>query len=266
MADFRIGTSAFTATGWPGSFYPKGMKASEYLTYYATRFSTVEIDSTFYRPPSRSTVLGWADKTRDGFLIASKVPGAITHEKCLENCEDDIGCFVSTMELLGNDKLGPMLLQFPYFNKKAFKTGDDFLARLKPFLKQLPKDHRFAIEIRNKNWLNEEFAELLRKHNVALVLQDQIWMPLPHAMNFDYFTADFTYVRLLGDRKGIEKETKVCDKVIVNRSKELRSWVDVCEKAVKRGVSTYVYVNNHYAGHAPATVEQFLKLWDAKRK
>jgi uncharacterized protein YecE (DUF72 family) len=265
MTELRIGTSAFTAAGWPSSFYPDGMKPAEYLTYYATRYSTVEIDSTFYRTPSRSSVTGWANKTPEGFLIAAKVPQSITHDKVLKDCESELHEFISTMELLG-DKLGPLLFQFAYFNKTVFKTGEEFLNRLKPILKQLPKEYKFAIEIRNKTWLNEKFADLLRAHNVALALQDQLWMPLPDAMPFDYITADFTYVRLLGDRKGIEKETKVWDKVIVNRSKELRSWVDVCARAVKRGVSTYMYVNNHYAGHAPATVEQFLKLWDAKRK
>jgi uncharacterized protein YecE (DUF72 family) len=262
MTDLRVGTSAFTAAGWQGSFYPEGMKPAEYLTHYATRFSTVEIDSTFYRSPSRSTVTGWAAKTPEGFLIAAKVPQVITHEKCLKDCQAELGEFVSSMELLG-DKLGPMLLQFGYFNKIFFKTGEDFLNRLVPFLNQLPKSYKFALEIRNKNWLIEEFADLLRKYNVALVLQDQIWMPLPHAMNFDYITADFTYVRLLGDRKGIEKETKVWDKLIVNRSKELRNWVNVCERTVKRGASTFVYINNHYSGCGFRTAEQFETLWNA---
>jgi uncharacterized protein YecE (DUF72 family) len=260
MTEFRIGTSAFTATGWPGTFYPEGMKPADYLTYYSTKFDTVEIDATFYRTPSARTVEGWRAKTPPTFLIAAKVTQEITHEKCLEDCEEDLSQFIDTMSILG-DRLGPLLLQFPYFNRDAFKTGDEFLARLKPFLKKLPKKHRFAIEIRNKDWLNAKFADLLREFNVALVLQDQLWMPLPAAMAFDYLTADFTYVRLLGDRKGIEKETKVWDKVIVDRKKELRSWVDVCQTAVKRGVSTYVYVNNHYAGHAPASVAQYLKLW-----
>ncbi len=80
---------------------------------------------------------------------------------------------------------------------------------------------------------------------------------------FDPITADFTCVRLLGDRKGIEQQTKIWDKVIVDRSTELMSWVNVCQRAVRRGVSTYVYVNNHYAGFASATVEQFQKLWKA---
>jgi uncharacterized protein YecE (DUF72 family) len=261
MSEFRIGTSAFTAAGWPGSFYPDGIKPADYLTYYATKFSTVEIDSTFYRTPARKTVQDWADKTPKGFLVAAKVPQLITHERCLTDCETEFGDFIDTMALL-DDKLGPLLLQFPYFNKEDFKTGDEFLARLKPFLKKLPKKYRFAIEIRNKNWLNAQFADLLREAGVALVLQDQSWMPLPSGMPFDYLTADFTYVRLLGDRKGIEKETKVWDKVIVNRSKELHSWVDVCHASMKRGVSTYVYVNNHYSGHAPKTVADFLKLWN----
>jgi uncharacterized protein YecE (DUF72 family) len=262
MTEFRIGTSSFTAAGWETSFYPPGMKAADYLTYYATKFNTVEIDATFYRAPSEKTVLGWADKTPDGFLIAAKVPQQITHEKCLLGCENEFAEFMDTMYLLG-DKLGPLLLQFPYFGRDAL-SGNDFMARLKPFLKTLPPRFRFAIEIRNKAWLTVQFADLLREHGVALVLQDQGWMPLPDAMRFDYLTADFTYVRLLGDRKEIERQTKTWDKVIVDRSKELHSWVDVCEQTIRRGVSTFVYVNNHYSGYAPTTVADFLKLWNVK--
>jgi uncharacterized protein YecE (DUF72 family) len=261
MTDFRIGTSSFTAAGWEGSFYPKGMKPAEYLTYYATKFDTVEIDSTFYRAPTPTIVNGWANKTPKGFLIAAKVPQVVTHEKCMEDCDKEFSEFISTMDLLGGEKLGPLLLQFPFFSRDAFATGDDFLARLKPFLEKLPRGYQFAIEIRNKNWLDERFADALRERNVALVLQDRAWMPMPGAMKFDFITATFTYVRLLGDRKAIEQQTKVWDKVVVDRTRELHSWVDVCHQIVQRGVSTYVYVNNHYAGHAPATVDQFLKLW-----
>jgi uncharacterized protein YecE (DUF72 family) len=263
MADIKVGTSAFTAAGWVGSFYPEGMNPREFLTYYATRFSTVEIDSTFYRTPSPATVKGWAAKTPEGFLIGAKVPQVITHEKCLVDCQAELTEFVSTMDLLGH-KLGPMLLQFPYFNKESFKTGDEFLARLKPFLEQLPKGYRFALEIRNKNWLNEKFADLLRQHNVALALQDQAWMPPPDAMNVDYITADFAYIRLLGDRKGIEKLTKTWDKVVVDRSKDVPRWIAHCQRIVKRGISIFVYINNHYSGSGFKTAEQFEKLWNAR--
>src|SRR6266850_8575754 len=74
MADIRIGTSAFTAAGWVGSFYPKGMKSTEYLSFYATKFDAVELDNTFYATPAVSTVKGWYAKTPPGFLFGAKVP------------------------------------------------------------------------------------------------------------------------------------------------------------------------------------------------
>jgi uncharacterized protein YecE (DUF72 family) len=79
----RLGTSAFTAAGWEGTFYPEGLPEREYLTYYAQHFDTVEVDSTFYRTPSKSTVQAWAQKTPEGFLFAAKIPQIITHEKVL---------------------------------------------------------------------------------------------------------------------------------------------------------------------------------------
>jgi uncharacterized protein YecE (DUF72 family) len=262
MSKLQIGTSAFTAAGWDGAFYPAGMKPADYLTYYATKFHTVEVDSTFYRTPSVATVNGWARKVPAGFLLAAKVPQVITHEKVLRDCETDLKSFLETMDLMG-EKLGPLLFQFGYFNKTAFKSDKEFLARLEPFLKKLPQGYKFALEIRNQQWLTAEFFDLLREHKVAYALIDQAWMPRVSEIfeKFDPITADFAYIRLLGDRKGIEQKTKIWDKVIVDRSKELMSWVNVCQRTVRRGVTTYVYVNNHYAGFAPATVEQFLKLW-----
>src|SRR5882757_2687582 len=147
--EIHVGTSAFTATGWEDSFYPKGMKPADYLSHYATKFDTVELDNTFYRTPAISTVQGWNAKTPPGFIFAAKVPQVITHEKVLVDCEDDLNHFLKTMDALG-DKLGPLLFQFGYFNKSKFKSGVEFLALLKPFLKKLPKDYKFAIEIRNK--------------------------------------------------------------------------------------------------------------------
>jgi uncharacterized protein YecE (DUF72 family) len=263
-AEIRLGTSAFTAAGWEQAFYPPGMKAADYLSYYATKFNTVEVDSTFYRTPSVATVNGWERKTPKGFTLAAKIPQTITHEKILQDCDEDLKYFLETMDLMG-DKLGPLVFQFGYFNKKAFKSGDEFLARLGPFLKKLPTGYKFALEIRNKQWLTAEFFDLLRENKVAYALIDQSWMPTASEIfeKFDPITADFTYIRLLGDRKGIELKTKVWDKVIVDRSKELMSWVNVCQRTIKRGVSTYVYVNNHYAGFAPGTIEQFQKLWKA---
>src|SRR5690348_17640543 len=105
----HLGTSSFTAAGWQGSFYPAGIKPADFLSYYATRFDSVELDNTFYRAPSRDVVEGWARKTPEGFVFAAKIPKVITHEKMLVDCDAEFKEFVETMDSLG-DKLGPLLL------------------------------------------------------------------------------------------------------------------------------------------------------------
>jgi uncharacterized protein YecE (DUF72 family) len=209
-----------------------------------------------------ATVQGWRDKTPNGFVFAAKVPQIITHEKVLVDCDDEFNQFVLTIDLLG-EKLGPLLFQFGYFNQKAFIGVNDFLARLVPFLKKLPKDHKFAVEIRNKSWLVPQFLEALRERGVALALIDQAWMPRPlqYFEKFDPITADFTYVRWLGDRKEIERQTRVWDKIIVDRHAELSDWANILEKVHRRKIQIYAYANNHYAGYGPATVEMFRNLW-----
>jgi len=261
----RLGTSAFTAAGWPGTFYPEGLPPAEYLSYYAQHFDTVEVDSTYYRIPTLSTTRGWAAKTPKNFLFALKMTSTITHEKVLVDCEDEFKRFLAAADAL-DEKLGPLLFQFPYFNKKAFATVDEFLARLAPFLKKLPKGYRFAVETRNKNWLVPKFVELLRERGVALALIDHPWMPRPKEIlaKLDPITADFTYIRWLGDRNGIEEQTKTWDKTIVDRRKELVEWVETCRKINQRSVDIFAFANNHYAGHAPDTIRQFFELWRKK--
>lgn len=114
------------------------------------------------------------------------------------------------------------------------------------FLGRLPKAHKFAIEIRNKYWLTAGFFKLLRDHNVACALTDQSWMPTPNEIfaKVDPLTADFTYIRWLGDHKGIEQVTKVWNRIVVDRTAEMTSRVDVCKKIQPRGVTIYGYFNS----------------------
>jgi uncharacterized protein YecE (DUF72 family) len=264
-----LGTSAFTASGWPGSFYPGGMKSSDYLAYYASRFRTVEIDSTYYGTPSSSTVTGWYEKTPSDFIFAAKVPQIVTHEKVLKDCEAEFDEFVGRMELL-SEKLGPLLFQFPHFNKYEFNGPGEFLHRLRLFLKRAAETHgrKFVVEIRNKTWLDKGFADLLRENNVALALTDTSFMPRPWEFEekFDLVTADFAYVRWLGDRKGIEKITRVWDTTVVDRTGDLKSWVDIFKSMVanKKVLKLFAFANNHYAGNGPATVKLFWDLWEKK--
>lgn len=261
-AEIRLGTSSFTAPGWEGTFYPAGMKRAEYLSYYATQFDAVEVDSTFYGTPAISTVQGWYAKTPPGFLFAAKVPQVITHEKVLVDCDEDFQLFLKAMDVLG-EKLGPLLLQFGYFNQSRFASVNDFLAVLVPFLKKIPSGYRFAVEIRNKHWLAPPLLDALRERNVALALIDQSWMPNPRQSfdRCDPITADFAYVRWLGDRKEIEEKTKTWNRIVVNRTAELGDWVDVLKKVSERRIQILAFANNHYAGFGPGTLEEFRSLW-----
>jgi len=258
-----LGTSSFTAIGWQGSFYPKTMRPADYLAFYAEQFHTVEVDSTFYACPSARTVENWNARTHDGFVFSVKVPQTITHDKVLVGCDAEFLEFMETMDILG-PKLGPIVFQFPFFSRSIFPDRHAFTDRLVPFLKKLPANHKFGIEIRNREWLNAEFANLLRVHQIALVLQDRSWMPNPLELQFDPITAGWTYIRWLGDRKQIEAQTMTWDKAVVDRTAELSSWVDFCYQIMKRGVLVYAYANNHFQGHGPATIEQFQNLWHEK--
>lgn len=262
-----LGTSSFTATGWRGSFYPQGMRPRDFLSYYASKFQAVEIDSTFYGTPSASTVARWNEKTPLDFIFAVKVPQVITHEKMLVDCASEFEEFVKTMDILG-PKLGPIIFQFPAFDRWKFPKQESFFAVLAPFLKKLPAGHKFVVEIRNKNWLDGRFAEMLRAHNIALALTDTSFVPRPWEMKekFDLVTADFGYVRWLGDRHGIEKITQTWDKTIVDRKDDLTNWVTVLKELVlnKKIRQLFAFANNHYAGHGPATVKQFFDLWEKK--
>jgi uncharacterized protein YecE (DUF72 family) len=115
--------------------------------------------------------------------------------------------------------------------------------------------------------MDTRLADVLRSRNVALALVDHVWMPRPAEVfeRLDPVIADFAYIRWLGDRKGIEKRTKTWDKTIVDRSAELREWVEVCNKIAGRGVPIFAYANNQYAGNGPAMAREFEAVWKAQR-
>ncbi len=261
-----LGTSAFTAAGWQGSFYPPGMRPQEFLTHYATKFRTVEVDSTFYGTPSESTVIAWNEKTPSDFVFAAKVPQVITHEKVLVDCDAEFDEFIGRMKLLGK-KLGPLVFQFPHFDKFQFKTINEFLPRLRLFLQRLRDiPLKFVIEIRNSSWLDARFADVLREYGVALALTDTSFLPRPWEMKekFDMVTADFVYVRWLGNRKEIGKATTTWDKTIVDRTDDMKNWVELFRRFMRRDLKVYAYANNHYAGNGPGTVRLFWEIFNRK--
>jgi uncharacterized protein YecE (DUF72 family) len=258
-----VGTVSWSKQDWVGSFYPADLKASQFLETYSHNFRTVEIDSTFYSVPGRSIVAGWRDRTPPGFVFATKIPRVITHQKILRDCRDELSGFLTVMEPLG-DKLGPLLLQFPYFNRTAFASREQFEKLLRPFLRSLPKEFRFAIEIRNKNWISWDFLELLREHSVGFVLLAQAWMPSIDtlAKALDLVTGDFCYVRFMGDRKALESKMERFDKVIEDKTDEMKIWAGELKKIAGNGTRTYTYFSNYYAGYGPGSAKLFEDLWE----
>ncbi len=274
----RVGCSSFSSAEWVGPFYPPGTPPGEFLRHYATRFPTVEVDATFYAMPSRRTVEGWNEKTPPGFVLAAKVPQSITHEKGLVGCEDDVKRFADTMSIMG-EKLGPLVLQFAYVAKgkdaEEYRTGDGFRKRLAPFLASVPRGPRFAVEVRNATWLGPDLLAILKDHGVALVVSDYFTMPDLAKMErqgLDLLTADFSFVRFIGDRKRIEAKMdevkpkgreRAFDELVVDRRPEMERWVPALKRLASRANDVYVYFNNHYAGFGPGSARLFDETWRA---
>lgn len=272
-APVRFGCSSFSSDDWVGPFYPAGTRPGDYLRYYARQFDTVEIDATYYAIPRASVVDGWFEKTDEGFLVAAKFPRSIVHAgrgaapdagKLLvpEETYHERDQFLEVMARL-RGRLGPLVLQFPYFSRNAFASAGPFMQRLERFLTDLPADFDYAVEVRNRQWFTPELAHLLRGHSVSMVLVDQAWMPHADEIldRFDPVTGPQCYIRLLGDRKEIEAITDTWSEEVIDRRERLQRWVAVLHRMVQRQVPSLVYVNNHYAGHAPATVRKLQSMF-----
>ena len=163
-----LGTSGWSYKEWIGPFYSKEDKSL--LRTYTKVFKTVEIDSTFYRYPTKGAVMGWAKYSPEGFVFTAKLPQLITHEKLLDlgqGVEEDLQKFLELMEPLWlGGKLGCLLIQLP--PKFDYRPKE-----LEDFFKILPTHVKFAIEFRNRAWMRPETWPLLTKYNVAYVIVDE---------------------------------------------------------------------------------------------
>jgi uncharacterized protein YecE (DUF72 family) len=256
----RIGTSGWSYADWVGSFYPQGTRPADYLSRYAEHFDIVEVDRTYYRTPSPAMVRGWADKTPDDFRFALKMVRTVTHEKVLLDCQAECDEFLKAVRPLG-PKLHSILLQFGYFNKNAFAGLEPFLERLESFLEKFRPPCPVAVEIRNKWWLKPEFFDFLARHDVAFAACDHVWMPPLERVLAEHnvATGRFLYLRLIGDRKGMEEITTRWDREVVDRSDRLESLAAALGR-LPADKEIAAFINNHYAGHAPATCRRLRRL------
>ena len=179
----HVGTSGYNYPEWRGTFYPDKLPASKMLAYYVERFTTVEINATFYRMPSAKTVAGWGAAAPAGFTYVLKAPQRITHFSRLRGVDEPLRYFCDAARTLG-DKLGPLLFQLP----PNFKKATDRLAEL---LSILPEGFRVAFEFRHESWFDDEVYALLRSRNASLCIADTDEGTTPAVA-----TADFGYLRL----------------------------------------------------------------------
>jgi len=163
--EIRVGTSGYAYKEWRGSFYSEKLKPAEMLRYYAERFSTVEINNTFYKLPERGMLERWAEQVPERFVFVLKASQRITHRQRLSaESKETVDYLFDVASALGT-RLGPILFQTPPFLKKD-------AARLHAFLDFLPKQRPVAFEFRHETWRDDEVYEALRARNAALVCAD----------------------------------------------------------------------------------------------
>jgi uncharacterized protein YecE (DUF72 family) len=248
-----IATQGWNYTAWVGPFYPPGTRPAEFLPTYARAFRGVEVDSTFYAIPDARAVRAWSERTPPDFTFALKMPREVTHERRLRDADDVVREFLDRARELG-PRLGPILLQM----------GPDFapheLPAVEPFVAGLPRDVRFAIELRQSRWMRADvlphLLDVLARHGIALALSDGRWIPRETMLDLaERPTADFLYVRWMGP----DREITDYSRVQFDRSEEIRAWAEVL-KSVANTKEIYGFFNNHFAGHSPASAREMQRL------
>ncbi len=235
MADYRVGTSGWHYEHWRGVFYPRDLPKTKWLDFYSSRFSTVELNNTFYRLPTEAAFSNWKEQSPEGFIYAVKASRFLTHIKRLKEAEVPLRNFLDRARFLG-DRLGPVLYQLP----PQMARSD---ARLESFLSLLPADLRHVFEFRNESWLDEPVFDLLRRHNVGLCIFD-----MPDFRSPVLATADFAYVKFHGSASLYG--SKYTDE-------ELDEWAGKLRRLGQDLKAVYAYFNNDAEAYA---VENAIQL------
>ncbi len=227
-----VGTSGYNYPEWKGTFYPANLPVTKMLPYYAERFSTVEINATFYRMPNAKTIAGWAAATPRGFTFVLKAPKRITHDARLKDIDDPLRYFCETARTLG-PKLGPLLFQLPpYFRKDVGRLGN--------LIALLPPGLLAAFEFRHASWFSDDVYDLLRSKNLALCIADTEKGTTPLVV-----TADFGYFRLRDE--GYSEG-------------DLKEWSETVKRLGAAWRETFIYFKHEESGIGPALAQRFREL------
>ena len=196
------GTSGWAYANWKPAFYPPKLPAKSFLSHYASRLNTVEVNYSFRRLVAASTFATWVANTPAEFKFAVKAHQKITHILRLKNSEDMVRAFLASIgPLYEAEKLGPILFQLPPNLKCALELLGDFLA-------QLPRTPRYTIEFRHDSWFQDPVYDLLRKYNVALCVAETEDRVVP-----DETTANFSYYRFRQPEYSAEQRRALAQKL-----------------------------------------------------
>jgi uncharacterized protein YecE (DUF72 family) len=229
-----LGTSGWSYKEWEDSFYQRGEKRK--LRAYSRVFKTAEIDSTFYRYPSKGTVMGWLRYSPSDFTFTAKIPKLITHNKKLglkQDVKSDLDVFLEIMRPLQlGGKLTCLLIQLP-------PKYDFNLESLESFFKLLDPTFKYAVEFRHLSWMRDETWKLMTKYKVANVNVDEPLLP-PEV----HVTADISYFRWHGRGRKPWFDYRYS-------KEELERWIPKVKKTAEKVKKVCGYFNNHYHGYAP---------------
>ena len=196
------GTSGWAYAGWKPDFYPPKLASKSFLSHYGTRLNTVEVNYSFRRLVSPSTLENWIAATPVEFKFAVKAHQKITHILRLKNAEEMVRAFMSSVGPLHQaGKLGPILFQLP----PNLKCSPELLEE---FLRQLPRTPRYTFEFRHQSWFSDSVYDLLRKRNVALCVAESEDRTVP-----DETTADFSYYRFRQAEYSAEQRRQLTQKL-----------------------------------------------------
>lgn len=268
-----IGASGWSYDDWVGRFYPVELakRKGEWFSYYSQFFSTVEINSTFYRPPGELQVMSWIKKAPQGFEYSVKMPQLVTHKALVDRDLEKAIFWATSFEetcvkpMAEAGSLGCVLLQMsPYFKNEGQAT--DILKGLLDSVSTL--DYNHAVEFRHRSWLDKSRKEVdpsaleaLRERNVANVLLDGPGLPVTRAE-----TADHAYVRFHGRNYDIWFKDEKEDDHRLNRydyfydTKQLEPWVPRIKDAEMKAAKVRIYFNNHARAKAIKNAFQLMDM------
>ncbi len=237
-----IGTSGWHYKHWLGTFYPARLPASQMLANYVQHFDTVELNNTFYKLPSESSLLSWREETPPHFHFAVKGSRFLTHMKKLSNAHDGLNRFLEAVTIL-EPKLGPILFQLP-------PRWELNLERLASFLAIFPRYLRGVFEFRNPTWDTPQIYDLLAQNNMAYCIFDLAGYLSPIQV-----TADFAYIRLHGP--GGKYQGSYSDEALTHWAKQIAEWNE-------KLAAVYVYFDNDDSGYAARDALRLKALLSAR--